>query len=334
MFWWVVDEQVDMLGFVGRGGCQRAWILIQYPIQRVLDSLGFSKFERSLFSVWTGAAPVWSVARPLHSGGCSGAEASPDRPLLSRLLFHPWLHVRFQSLSRHARNFRVASVWPELVSATASRGITNGALPAENARIMSARITVALPPLLPISFRVLARASQSAAQSLRSPLPCCPPAPHRWHAQAGKPCVRDRVGRARSLRRKLPRASFFRPFPGALSSAVPRALPAKHPEKSSARLWEKRQFRCRALPSRRRHRRRRAAARQRAFLALLQSSRGATRPVQPQPSEFRLLRPLHPETHGSSRQRPLARASAASARCASPSPAPRDGIHRQVGRPF
>src|SRR6266576_3773091 len=77
---------------------------------RVLDSLGFSKFERSLFSVWTGAAPVWSVARPLHSGGCFGAEASPDRPLLSRLLFHPWLHVRFQSLSRHARNFRVASV--------------------------------------------------------------------------------------------------------------------------------------------------------------------------------------------------------------------------------
>src|SRR6266403_774462 len=267
-----------MLGFVGRGGCQRAWILIQYPIQRVLDSLGFSKFERSLFSVWTGAAPVWSVARPLHSGGCFGAEASPDRPLLSRLLFHPWLHVRFQSLSRHARNFRVASVWPELVT-TASRWITNGALPAENARIMSARITVALPPLLPISFRVLARASQSAAQSLRSPLPCCPLAPHRWHAQAGKPCVRDRVGRARSLRQKLPRASFFLPFPGALSSAVPRALPAKHPEKSSARLWEKRQFRCRALPSLRRHRRRRAAARQRALRVLLQSLRAGTQPA-------------------------------------------------------
>src|SRR6266704_1309287 len=72
-----------MFGFVGRVGCQRAWILIQYPIQRVLDSLGFSKFERSLFSVWTGVAPVWSVARPLHSGGCFGAEASPDRPLLT-----------------------------------------------------------------------------------------------------------------------------------------------------------------------------------------------------------------------------------------------------------
>src|SRR5213076_3121608 len=57
-------------------GSYRAWI------QRVLDSLGFSKFERYLFSVWTGAAPVWSVARPAHSGGCFGAEVGPGRLLM------------------------------------------------------------------------------------------------------------------------------------------------------------------------------------------------------------------------------------------------------------
>src|ERR1700674_5587364 len=113
---------------------------------------------------------------------------------------------RFQSSSRYARNFRVVSVALELVCANASRGITSSALPAENASITSVRITVALPPLQPISFRVPARASQLAAQSLRSPLPCCPPAPHRRRAQAEKLYVHDRACLALSLRRKLPRA--------------------------------------------------------------------------------------------------------------------------------
>src|SRR6266403_464813 len=193
----------------------REWSLSEYegrgagvtePGSVFPDSLRFSRTEGYLFSVWTGAAPVWSVARPLHSGRLFEVGADPGRLLMSCLLFRPSIHARFQSSLRHARNFRAASVWPELVYATASRGITSGARPTENASITSVRVTVALPPLLPIPFRVLARASQSAAQSLRSPLPCCPPAPHRRRAPAEKLYARDRACLALSLRRKLPLA--------------------------------------------------------------------------------------------------------------------------------
>src|SRR5260370_5108379 len=192
---------------------------------------------------------------------------------------------------------------------------TNGALLRKSAASKHVRVTAFLPPLRPILFRVPGPAGRSIARFLRCPSRCCPPAPRPPRARAGKLCVLDRAYPARSPRRRLPRASTFRPFPGALSSGVQRALPAKHPEKSSARIWETRRSRCLALPSPPRRPRRRAAVRQPAPVALLQSSRAATQPAPLPRYEFPASRPLRQGRRSSSHQPLPAPAWVPSVRC-------------------
>src|SRR5262249_41363915 len=115
------------------------------------------------------------------------------------------------------------------------------------------------PPALP--FRVPSPALQSAAQFLRCPWQCCPPAPRPLRVLTATLSVRDPACRAPVLLPTLPRASRHRPFPGALSSAAPRALPATPPEISSAPRRGTLRCRYRGPPSRLRRRHRTAAVR-------------------------------------------------------------------------
>src|SRR5579872_6747524 len=105
--------------------------------------------------------------------------------------------------------------------------------------IVESQVTLPCQLLSTIPFHARAPTSRPAARSPLRPWRCCPPAPHPTRAPAATLFVRGRAGRARVLLRALARVSSRRPFPGALSNAAPRALPARPPEKSLVPRVEK-----------------------------------------------------------------------------------------------
>src|SRR5208283_921929 len=160
------------------------------------------------------------------------------------------------------------------------------------------------------------RETRSAEPSLQFPSPYCPPAPHPSPAPTAKPFARGRACLSRALPAKLPTATCFRLFPGALSTGVAHELLAQHPGKSSTPHWEKPRSRCRVLPSPLRHPAPRAVVRQPALRALPQSSPTVTLPAPLLRCESLPSLPAHLEKRGFSIPPLLALPTAPSTRCA------------------